>query len=148
MRGLLCSWQCCSYPGKDNLTYSAERVLERHLLDWKMKIYKDPWFNQFKDLSKVTVQYLVHATLCSLFFPNHILLLPDRAEAVCLPPPRAGHGFPRTLTSCLVGQEIKLEIIQEIKAFQTKITQTKHFENNSFSIISASFALLWSQFLG
>lgn len=145
MRGLLCSWQCCSYPGQDNLTYSAERVLERHLLDWKMKIYKDPWFNQFKDLSKFT--------LCTQSYPP----LFSRITSFCCltglrlcacPLPEQGHGFPCTLTSCLVGQEIKLEIIQEIKAFRTKITETKHFENNSFSIISASFALLWSQFLG
>jgi len=113
------------YPLKVNVIYSAEKVthflLEKWLLNRKIKIYMDISFNQFKHLSKFMLQYLVYAKLYSFFFPESYLLAAQhyiywKGFASCAtvrlkwcagPPPRAapcpasGHGLQCTRASCL-----------------------------------------------
>lgn len=97
-------------------------LLEKWLLNRKMKIYIDISFDQFKHLSKFMVQYLVYAKLHSFFSriipfccPTPILLkrlcqlCTSETEVVCLPSsqtwslPCEGHRFQCTGASCLAG---------------------------------------------
>lgn len=75
--------------------YFAETIdnffLEKCLLNRKMQIYIDSWFNKFKRLSKFFDQFLVYAKLCSLFLPPELY-----------PFPAQQHSYWKEFTNCAI----------------------------------------------